>query len=80
MISDQGSTIYANNFLSSGIISNGAGSFLLQSLATVLTNGAIAAGGDVSITTASLVTSNLMLQAGRALTLQVTNFLTDNGV
>jgi hypothetical protein len=80
LISDQGSTIYANNFLSSGIISNGVGSFLLQSLATVLTNGAITAGGDVSITTGSLVTSNLMLRAGRALTLQVTNFITDDGV
>ena len=80
LISDQGTTIYANNFLSSGTISNGAGSFLLQSLTTVLTNGAITAGGDVSITTASLVTSNLVLQAGRKLTLQVTNFLTDNGV
>jgi hypothetical protein len=80
LISDQGSTIYANNFLSSGIISNGVGSFLLQSLATVLTNGAITAGGDVSITTGSLVTSNLMLLAGRSLTLQVTNYLTDNGV
>jgi hypothetical protein len=56
------------------------GSFLLQSLATVLTNGAIIAGGDVTITSGSLVTSNLMLQAGRSLTLQVTNFLTDDGV
>jgi hypothetical protein len=80
LIADQGTTIYANNFLSSGIISNGVGSFLLQSLATVLTNGAITAGGDVTITSGSLVTSNLMLQAGRSLTLQVTNFLTDDGV
>ncbi len=80
LISDQGSTIYANNFLSSGIISNGLGSFLLQSLITTLTNGSLIATGDVSITTSSLVTSNLLLQAGRSLTLQVTNFLTDNGV
>jgi hypothetical protein len=78
LISDQGSTIYADNFLSSGIISNGVGSFLLQSLTTVLTNGAIVAGGDVSITTGSLVTSNLMLRAGRSLTLQATNLLTDS--
>jgi hypothetical protein len=80
LISNQGSTIYANNFLNSGIISDGTGSFLLQSLAAVLTNGAIAAGGDVSITSGSLVASNLLLQAGRSLTLQVTNFITDNGV
>jgi len=80
LISDQGSTIYANNFLSSGIISNGVGSFLLEPLTTTLTNGSLIAGGDVSITTGSLLTSNLMLQAGRALTLQVTNLLTDTGV
>ncbi len=80
LISDQGTTIYANNFLNSGTISNGVGSFLLQSLAATLTNGAIAAGGDVTITSGSLETSNLMLQAGRKLTLQVTNFLTDDGV
>jgi hypothetical protein len=80
LISDQGSTIYANNFLSSGIISNGVGSFVLQSLATVLTNGAITAGGDVTITSGNLVASNLTLQAGRSLTLLVTNFLTDDGV
>jgi len=80
LVSDQGSTIYADNFLNSGIISNGVGSFMLQSLTTTLTNGAIIAGANVSITADSLVTSNLMLQAGRALTLQVTNWLTDNGV
>ena len=46
----------------------------------MLTNGSITAGGDVSITTGSLMASNLMLQAGRSLTLQVTNLLTDIGV
>jgi hypothetical protein len=80
LISDQGSTIYANNFLSGGIISNGVGSFLLQSQSATLTNGSLIAAGDVSITASSLVTSNLLLQAGRALTLKVTNFITDNGV
>jgi hypothetical protein len=56
------------------------GSFLLEPLTTTLINGSLIAGGDVSITTGSLLVSNLMLQAGRALTLQVTNFLTDGGV
>jgi len=77
LLADQGSTIYANNFLNSGTISNGVGSFALQSLTTILTNGSITAGGDISITASSLVTSNLVLQAGRSLTLQVTNLLTD---
>ena len=77
LLADQGSTIYANNFLNSGTISNGVGSFTLRSLTTILTNGSITAGGDISITASSLVTSNLVLQAGRSLTLQATNLLTD---
>jgi len=77
LVSDQGSMIWAGNFQSSGVISNGINSFSLQSLTTTLTNGAIVAGGDIAITAGSLVTSNLNLQAGRSLTLQVTNLLTD---
>jgi hypothetical protein len=80
LVSDQGSVIYAKNFVSSGVVSNGIGSFTLQSKTTVLTNGSILAGGDISITAASLVASNVMLTAGRSLTLQVTNFLTDSDV
>ena len=80
LVSDQGAIIYANNFVSSGTISNGVGSFALQSLTTTLTNGSITAGGNISITASSLVTSNLVLQAGRSLTLQATNLLTDTGV
>jgi hypothetical protein len=80
LIADQGSTIYANNFLSSGTISNGVGSFNLQSQAAVLAGGSLIAGGDVSIATGSLEANNLMLQAGRSLTLRVTNRLTDDGV
>jgi hypothetical protein len=80
MVSDQGSTIWATNFVSSGTISNGLGSFLLQSLTTTLTNGSVVAAGDISITASSLVTSNLNLQAGKSLVLTATNLLTDTGV
>jgi hypothetical protein len=76
---DQGSIIDAGNFESSGVFSNGVGSFNLQSLTTTLTNGALSADGDVSITASNLVTSNLLMQAGRSLTLTVTNLLTDSG-
>ena len=80
LVSDLGSAIYANNFENGGPFSCGAnGSFALQSVTTVLTNGSVTAGGDVSITAASLVTSNLFLSAGRSLVLQVTNQLTDSG-
>jgi hypothetical protein len=80
LISDQGSTIYANNFVNAGIITNGINSFKLKSLTASLNNGSLIAMGDVAITADSLVASNLVLQAGRSLTLQVTNVLTDTGV
>ena len=76
---DQGSIFYAGNFQSSGVFSNGLGSFSLQSLTTTLTNGILQAGGDVSITTGSLLTSNLVLQAPRSLTLVASNVLFDSG-
>ena len=73
LLSDQGSQIWATNFESSGAISNGVGLFILQSQTTTLTNGQIVAGGAVSITTGSLVASNLALEADQSLTLVVTN-------
>jgi hypothetical protein len=81
LLSNQGgSAIWAHIFTSGGTISAGVNNFILQSLTTTLTNGSITAGGDVSITTDSLVVSNLVLLAGRSLTLQATNLLTDTGV
>lgn len=78
LLSDQGSIIYADNFVSGGTISNGIGSFNLHSMTAAL-GGSVIAGGDVAITSGSLVTSNLLLSAGRSLMLQVTNLLTDGG-
>lgn len=80
LMTDQGSTLWANNFMNGGVISNGVGSFLLNAQTATLTNGSLTAGGDVSITANTLEMSNLVLQAGRTLTLQVTNWLTDDGV
>jgi len=80
LISDQGSKIWAANFESSGQFYNGTGQFTLQSQTTTLTNGYVIAGSDVSITTGSLLTSNLVLEADRSLTLTATNLLTDTGV
>jgi hypothetical protein len=79
LLSDQGSTIYADYFENGGIVTNGPGSFTLQSVTAILTNGSVMAGGDVVITTGSLLTSNVVIQAGRSLTLTVTNSLTDTG-
>jgi hypothetical protein len=81
LLSDQGSQVWADNFESSGAISNGNfGSFTLQAQTATLSNGVLYAGGDVSITAASLVASNLTLQADRSLTLTATSLLTDAGV
>jgi len=78
---DQGVIICATNFESDGWFSNSVlGSFVLQSQTTTLTNGLLTAGGDVSITTGGLLTSNLVLLAGRSLKLIATNLLTDTGV
>jgi len=80
LLSDQGSSIFAQNFLNSGAISNGVGSFTLRSQTTTMTNSVLTADGDINITADTLVTSNLMLHAGRSLTLWATNLLTDTGV
>jgi hypothetical protein len=52
----------------------------LDATTAVLTNGIfLAPKGDISISSGSLVISNHVLQAGRAITLSITNQLTDNG-
>jgi len=79
LLSDQGSTIYASYFKNGGSIQNGSGNFFLQSQSAMMTGGSITSSGDIAITTGSLVASNVQMQAGRSLTLQVTNLLTDNG-
>jgi len=78
LIADQGSQISATNFIASGVFSNNVSSFGLQAKTNAaLTDLLLTSGGDVSITTGSLVVSNLNLQAGRSLTLSATNLLTD---
>jgi hypothetical protein len=80
LISDQGAAINANYLLSCGTFTNGAGNFMVQSKNTILTNGGVYASGDISITTGSLLVSNLPMSAGRGLTLAATDLLTDGGV
>jgi hypothetical protein len=78
LLSDQGSIIWANNFVDTGTITNGLNSFTLQSVTATLTNDFLYASGDISITADSLETSNMLLQAGRSLTINSTNLLTDD--
>ena len=74
LVADQGTTLFADNFLSSGVITNGAGNFTANTLTTTLTNGAIYAGGNISLTADTLLMSNLTLQC-LSLTLTPTNFI-----
>ena len=74
-----GTTIWTTNFANSGVITNGTGSFALQTSNAVMTNGFIYAGSDITIATPRLVFSNGVISAGRSLTLSVTNELWDNG-
>ena len=53
-----GTTIWTTNFSNSGVITNSAGSFVLQTSNAVMTNGYIYAGSDVTIATPSFVFSN----------------------
>jgi len=87
LIADQGTAIWTTYFESDGTISNGTGSFKLQSGVGVLTNGNLVAGGDVVLTATNtpgsgvngLIISNQMIRAGNSLTLWATN-ITDTGV
>jgi hypothetical protein len=80
VLADSGSLIYASDFANSGSIYNGLGNFFLQSESAVFGGGYISAtSGDIAITANSLVMSNVIVQAGRSLTLQATNLLTDGG-
>lgn len=82
LISDQGSVVNAEYFESSGIFTNGAGSFNLQSKDSLFTGGSLCAGGDVTIATGNLLVSNVYVRAGRSLALSVSTngVLTDGGV
>lgn len=79
VISDQGSQIWANNFVDTGTFLNGSGSFTLFSQTATFTGASLTASNDISITTGTLLTGGLQLNAGRSLTLTVTNLLTDGG-
>ena len=80
VLSDFGSTMSVDNFVNGGLVTNGPGSFILTSLTTTLTNGALYAGGDISLAADNLDTRNLLLQAGRGLILNGSNSISDEHV
>ncbi|HYG35367.1 MAG TPA: hypothetical protein VEC99_11310, partial [Clostridia bacterium] len=81
-ITNEASLIWSKYFENSGTFDVGRGSIILQKGATViLTNGVFdAANGDISITTASLLASNHVLNAGGSITLAATDYLDDGSL
>jgi hypothetical protein len=85
LIWDDGSQIWASNFVNTGEFYNGLGPFTLQSQSATLTGGFaggyLYADGDVSIATSNLMAGDyLLLEADRSLTITATNQLADTGV
>ncbi len=79
-IADQGASLWVKNFVNSGIISNGLGSFLLSSRTATLTNGSVMASGEISLyATNTLLISNVVMQAG-SLSLSANNWIWDGSV
>ncbi|MCL4788249.1 MAG: hypothetical protein KJ070_15895 [Verrucomicrobia bacterium] len=82
-VTTEGSLIWADYFENTGLFDTGLGfgSIELESQITRLTNGSfLALNGDISINTGELIVTNHVLQAGRRLTLNVRDLLTDTGV
>ena len=69
-ISDTGTALWAANFENSGTISNGTGAFQLNASTVTLTNGSILAlDNKITIAATTIEASNVVLDAGSALTL-----------
>ena len=77
----QGDTIWANYFEASGTNSSGVGPITVQATSAIVTNGAfLAPQADITFTCDSLLISNQVLQAGRGITLTITNYLDDGSL
>ena len=81
-ITNFSSLIWASYFQNSGTFFAAGGAISLQQAqSAVLTNGAmLAQGGAISLAGSSLLISNHVLQAARALTLSAVNYLDDGSL
>ncbi|HVM50199.1 MAG TPA: hypothetical protein VMU04_19380 [Candidatus Acidoferrum sp.] len=81
LIQVQGESVWANYFEASGTNNSGVGPVSLQASAAIITNGVfLATDADITLTAGSLLISNQVLQAGRSITMTVTNYLDDGSV
>ena len=76
----QGCSIWATNFVDTGLVDAGPGPINLTANAAVLNNGVFNAPfNDIILSSDSLLISNQVLNAGHNLTIRATNSLTDGG-
>lgn len=76
VIADNGTTVFATNFVNSGTISNGTGNLNVQCQTATLTNSYAYAGGGITVNAKSLLASNTWLQS-LSLSLNPSNSLGD---
>ena len=80
-IISQGNSTWANYYEASGTNSAGIGPISARANSAIITNGAfLATDADITLTCGSLLISNQVLEAGRSITLTVTNYLDDGSV
>jgi hypothetical protein len=81
LLSSVGNSTWANYYEFSGTNSAGIGPISVQANTAIMTNGIFLANDqDISITAGSLLISNQVLEAGRAITLTITNYLDDGSL
>jgi hypothetical protein len=81
IILSQGNSTWANYYEASGTNDSGIGPISVQATSAIVTNGAfLATDADIILTSSDLVISNQFLQAGRGITLTVTNYLDDGSL
>ena len=81
VVASAGNDTWANYFESSGTIDSGVGPLSIRAVAAIVTNGAfLAPQSDVTVSSASLVISNQVVQAGRAINLGVSDYLDDGSL
>ena len=77
----QGNSTWANYFEFSGTNDAGIGPISVQATSAIMTNGTfLAPDADITLMSGSLLISNQVLQAGRSITLTVTNYLDDGSL
>jgi hypothetical protein len=81
LISSVGCSIWAKYFEASGTNDTGTGPLTLQADSAIVTNGAfLVSDADITFTCGSLLISNQLLEAGRSISLTVTNYLDDGSL